>query len=217
VDRNHEARGASPLDSTRRMLPGLHLGNERLGESSSPLLFANAQALKPISGSRSLRCRGGMYQGLASWSCKPAVMGSIPILSTAAARPKCFRRHSWLPTRWCGFESRRTLRRSPARRVIRVTSRRARRSTHSWRNPNGSGPVCKTGSCGFNSRPPLRAPRPRGPTEGRRSSKPRGGSSNLSEGAVVRSFTYLRSSIGRVLGYEPRDGSSNLPAGAMPS
>lgn len=47
---------------------------------------------------------------------------------------------------------------------------------------------------------PPATPCPRGPTEGRRSSKPRGGGSNPSGGAIHRC---PRSSTGRAPGYEP--------------
>ena len=116
--------------------------------------------------------------------------GSSPCGSTVNAS-ECWQKHSWLPTRWRGCDSRRTLRLDALHLAM----------------ASGCNPECGEG------RTHARLQCPRGPTEGRRSSKPRGGGSNPSGGAN----SYPRSSKEGHSATNREVGGSSPPVGAISS
>ena len=141
MGRNHEVEGSKPSDSTTA-----NAGRDYILERST----SQPSSRRRFSGEA---CTKG-----ASWSCTPAVVGSIPSLSTN----RCVR---GVPGGIPGFQpggassnlagrSRSTARRSLS---TRVTGDGRLAFDLLVADPNGQGPVCKSGTREFDSPPPLYA------------------------------------------------------------
>ena len=199
--------GSSPASSTTGVVAQLGERVDRTHEvrGSTPLdsTAANRHLLSPP--------RGGMFQG-GELALQVGCDGFDfhPLHHSASEVFSCW--HPWLPTRRSGFDSRRALRVECGPFLVNSCDRRCvARVRPPVAVPNGTGVGLQNRHTRV--RFPPAPPYPRGPTEGRRSSKPNGGGSNPSGGA---NYTRVAQTEERPT-TNRKAGGSTPPAGAMSS